>query len=112
MDAQKNLIRIACDILEIEWQLLDKAPRVIKTKERKKTENIKAQVVKNRNFKNLQTECEFFAEFEYKPGKCQKSYRMIAIRKIINVSKGDDQLFDDCRFFSISPMTGAKRRNP
>jgi hypothetical protein len=59
---KKNLIRIACDISEIEWQLLDKAPRVIKTKERKKPENIKAQVVKNRNFKNLQTECEFFTK--------------------------------------------------
>jgi len=77
MDAKKNLIKKACDI----------------------SENIKAQVVKNRKFKNLQTECEFFAEFEYKPGKCQKSYRMIAIRKIINVSKGEEQLFDDCRFF-------------
>lgn len=99
MDAKKNLTRIACDISETEWQLLDKAPRVIKTEERKKPENIKAQVVKNRNFKNLQTECEFFAEVEYKPGKCQKSYRLIAIRKIINVSKGEEQLFDDCRFF-------------
>ncbi len=49
MDAKKNLMRIACDISETEWQLLDKAPRVIKTEERTKPENIKAQVVKNRN---------------------------------------------------------------
>ncbi len=56
-------------------------------------------MVKARNFKNFQTELEFFAEFEYKSGKCQKSYRMIVIRKRINVSKGEEQLYDECRFF-------------
>ena len=99
MDARKNLIRMACDISETEWQMFNKPPRVVKTEERKKPENIKDQVVKSRNFTNLHTECEFFAEIEYKPGKCQKSYRLIVIRKIITVSKGEDQLFDDCRFF-------------
>ena len=99
MDARNNLVKLAGQIPESEWELLQKESRKIKTQPRKKPENIKAQVVERRKFKNLKTECEHVAEFEYRPGKCKKSYRMIVLRKTIKVLKGQYQLFDDVRYF-------------
>lgn len=99
MDARKNLIKKACDIPETQWQSFEKSPRPIKTKARKKPVNVKADMVKARDYKTLQTEMEFFAEMDYQPGKCSKPYRLIVIRKIINVSKGQQHLFNECRFF-------------
>ena len=99
MDARKNLVKIANQIPESQWQLLEKEPRKIKTRNRKRPENIKAQVVKKRKFKNIQTECEHITEFEYKPGKCQKAYRMVVLRKKIKELEGERLLFDDIRYF-------------
>ncbi|MCA1793958.1 MAG: IS1380 family transposase, partial [Desulfobacteraceae bacterium] len=99
MDARNNLVKLAGQIPESEWELLQKEPRKIKTQPRRKPENVKAQVVERRKFKNLKTECEHVAEFEYRPGKCQKPYRMIVLRKTIKVLKGQYQLFDDIRYF-------------
>jgi hypothetical protein len=99
MDARNNLVKLAGQIPDSEWELLQKEPRKIKTQPRKKPENVKAQVVERRKFKNIKTECEHVAEFEYRPGKCQKPYRMIVLRKTIKVLKGQCQLFDDIRYF-------------
>ncbi len=99
MDARNNLVKLAGQIPDSEWELLQKEPRKIKTQPRKKPENVKAQVVERRKFKNIKTECEHVAEFEYRPGNCQKPYRMIVLRKTIKVLKGQCQLFDDIRYF-------------
>jgi hypothetical protein len=99
MDARKNLKKLADTIPESAWQLFEKQPRNIKTRARKRPENVKAQVVIKRKFKNLQTACEHISEFEYKPGKCRKPYRMIVLRKTINEFKGERLLFDDIRYF-------------
>ena len=99
MDARKNLVKIADQISESDWYLFEKEPRIVKTRKRKRPENIKTQVVKRRGFKNLQTECEHISEFVYKPGKCQKPYRMIVLRKKIKELKGERLLFDDIRYF-------------
>jgi hypothetical protein len=99
MDARANLKKLADGIPESNWQILEKQPRNIKTRTRKRPENVKAQVVIKRQFKNLQTACEHISEFEYKPGKCQKPYRMIVLRKTINEFKGERLLFDDIRYF-------------
>ena len=99
MDARENLKKLAGSIPESDWQLFEKQPRNIKTRARKRPENVKAQVVKKRQFKNLETACEHISEFEYKPGKCKKPYRMIVLRKKINEFKGERLLFDDIRYF-------------
>jgi hypothetical protein len=39
------------------------------------------------------------AEFSYQPGKCQRSYRMIVLKKKLNVIRGEVPLFDDIRYF-------------
>jgi hypothetical protein len=99
MDARKNLKKLADAVPKSDWQVLEKQSRNAQTTPRKRPENIKAQVVKERRFKRLETACEHISEFEYKPGKCQKAYRMIVLRKTINEFKGERLLFDDIRYF-------------
>jgi len=39
------------------------------------------------------------AEFPYRPGHCQRDYRLVALRKLISVEKGQQQLFQEYRYF-------------
>ena len=100
MDARANLIKIADSIAESEWKLFERDKKyTVKTKERKRPVNVKDQVVKRRKFKNIQTESEYMAEFSYQPGKCQKTYRMIVLKKKLNVIRGNVPLFNNDRYF-------------
>jgi len=45
------LKKLADGIPESDWQILEKQPRNIKTRTRKRPENVKAQVVIKRQFK-------------------------------------------------------------
>jgi hypothetical protein len=39
------------------------------------------------------------AEFIYQPTKCRKTYRVVALRKNISRSKGEQVLIDEIRYF-------------
>ncbi|MGD9975882.1 MAG: transposase, partial [Desulfatirhabdiaceae bacterium] len=98
MDARPNLVKLAKSLTE--WDLLERKPRhTVKTRKRRQPENIKKAVVKKRKFKTIQTVSEYLSEFSYKPGKCKKPYRMIVLKKILKVTKGELKLFDDVRYF-------------
>ena len=100
MDARKNLVSIANRIDESQWEPFERKNKYeVKTQERKRPENVKDQVVKKRNFKQLQTEAEYVSEFSYQPGKCEKAYRIVVLKKKINVIQGILFLFDDIRYF-------------
>jgi hypothetical protein len=71
----------------------------VKTEERQRPVNIKEQVVKEREFKKIRLQSEQVAEFDYQPGHCNKSYRMVVVRKNLSVEKGENRLFDDIRYF-------------
>jgi len=99
VDAMPNLKKMADGIEEARWQRFERKPKYhVKTTKRQRPQNIKEQVVKARKFKNIQTECEHISEFIYRPGKCEKSYRMIVLRKTLKVTRGELQLFDDIRY--------------
>ena len=38
-------------------------------------------------------------DFEYRPGKCRKTYRVVALKKNITVTRGELALFDEVRYF-------------
>ena len=62
-------------------------------------DNVKDQVVRAKGFKNFVLQWEDVAEFEHRPDKCAKAYRVIALRKKISVEMGQDKLFDEYRYF-------------
>ena len=100
MDARVNLIEIANQIDPLEWEPLEKQPKYqIKTQPRCKPHNVKQQVVKKRKFKKIQTTAEDIVHLEYRPGKCKKTYRLIILRKTLDVIRGEMNLFEDVRYF-------------
>lgn len=100
MDSKANLVRIADDLAVNRWRKLEKHPKYkVKTKPRERPEKVKEQVVKERKFRKIKTISEHIAELDYQPGKCKKSYRIIVLKKILKVTKGDKRLEDEIRYF-------------
>ena len=62
--------------------------------------NAKEQVIIERKFSAVHLDHEEIAEFEYTPVKCQKSYRMVVVKKHLIWSKGQAQLWDEIRYFA------------
>jgi hypothetical protein len=100
MDARKNLVSIADGIEDCQWTLFERKEKYeVKTKPRKRPRNFKDEVIKKREFARMRTESEHLAEVYYQPGKCNKPYRLIVLRKTISVFKGDTHLKDEIRYF-------------
>jgi hypothetical protein len=100
MNAYANLVAIADGLDDQQWQpLLRKPPYPVKTKKRTRAENVKERIIKQRKFKNIKTNCEHVAVFDYRPVKCKKHYRVVVLRKNLTVEKGELALFDDIRYF-------------
>jgi hypothetical protein len=99
-NATANL-RVSADDLPAEaWQALRRPPRYqVKTRERKRPENVKERIVVERQFQNLRLASEAVAEFEYRPTACRTGYRLVVVRKNLTVEKGARRLFDDYRYF-------------
>jgi hypothetical protein len=99
-DAKQNLVEMADSLPERNWKQLKRPERYeIKTEERQRPENVKEQVVKEREFKNIRLQSEQVAEFDYRPSHCNKTYRMVVVRKNLTVEKGESRLFDNVKYF-------------
>jgi hypothetical protein len=99
-DAKANLIERAEDAPEdLYHELVRRAERAIATRARTRPANVKNDVVRQRRYKVLRTTGEDVVEFAYRPGKCTRDYRVVALRKNISVERGDNALFDEYRYF-------------
>jgi len=54
---------------------------------------------KERGYKNIRLDSEWVAEFDYRPRKCAREYRVVVVRKNLSIERGEDALFDDIRYF-------------
>jgi hypothetical protein len=97
-DAKKSMVARAEGVEEYR-ELERHAARVLKTQPRERPENVKERIVIEREYKNLRLKSEEVAEFDYKPKKCKRSYRVVVVAKNISVEKGEQVLFDEVRYF-------------
>jgi hypothetical protein len=104
IDAMKNLHELAAELPPDAWKtLVRRAKHTVKTRPRKRPENVKQQVVEAREFQDIRLVKEHVAEFRYRPVKCQKAYRVVVVWKELDIYQGQKRLFDDARcFFYIS----------
>lgn len=99
-DACAKLVGLAQALPTDAWEPLARRPKYeVQTQERTRPENVKERIVRERGYKNIRLEGEDVAEFDYRPGKCKQSYRMVAVRKNLSVARGEQVLFDDVRYF-------------
>ena len=66
---------------------------------RRKPRNVKEEIVRQREFKNIRLVSEEVAEFRHSPTRSKKEYRMIVLRKNLSVMKGEAVLFPDLKYF-------------
>ena len=92
---KKNVVEIVDNLPKTSWKRLQRLPKYqVKTRPRQRPRNVKAEVVRRREYENQILQYEEVAEFEYQPTGCEKPYRMIAVRKRLRVEKGQQWLFD------------------
>ena len=102
-EAYDSLQARADDLSSGSYRLLRRPRRPIKTPERQKPERVRPEIVRERGYEDIHLVEEGVAEFAYRPTACRKSYRMIVLRKQVEVSKGQMRLFEENRhFFSIT----------
>jgi len=100
IDAMPNLVEYADNLPKSAWKPLDRPAKYeVKTQARRRPENIKEQIVRQREFENIRLVAEDVAEFSYQPTACKKQYRLVVVRKNLSVEKGEQVLFDDVRYF-------------
>src|ERR1035437_910677 len=111
MDARPNLNQIADELPAAAWKPLARPAKYqVKTRPRSRPENVQAQIVKERKFKNIRLKSEDLAELEYQPTACQHAYRMVVVRKNLTTEKGELKLFDNERYFFY--LTNLTRESP
>jgi hypothetical protein len=99
-DARANLVEKAEGTPDGLYHELERqAERELKTKPRQRPANVKDAVVAERGYKVLRTVGEDVADFDYKPGNCDKAYRVVALRKDLSVERGELVLFHTYRYF-------------
>jgi hypothetical protein len=100
VDGLGNLLTLADDLPETAWRPLKRPPKYrVKTRRRRRPRNVKEQIVRRRGYKNIRLLSEEVAEFDYQPTACQKKYRLVTVRKNLEVDDGQGHLFADYRYF-------------
>lgn len=99
-DARANLVKRAGDQPDdLYRELAARAERQIATKTRTRPAKVKDGIVRQRGYKTIRPKTEEVVEFDYRPGKCTKDYRVVALRKNLSIERGDNVLFEEHRFF-------------
>jgi hypothetical protein len=98
-DAHPKLVALAEGLGEAHWRELITVKPEIKTEPRTQPEKVKEQIVKEREYLNRRLVSEQVAEFSYQPVACQKSYRVVVVRKNLSVERGERVLLEDVRYF-------------
>lgn len=102
IDAMKNLYELAENLPAAAWKRLQRPARYeVKTQPRRRPENIKQQIVQEREYEDLRLIDEHVAEFPYCPTHCDKTYRVVVVWKDLEVHRGQKKLFhkDRCFFY-------------
>jgi hypothetical protein len=97
-DANRAVTRKADAMPKSAWKPLIREKKHVGP-QRAKRPNIKERIVVANEYENQRLRAESYAEFEYRPTACSKTYRMIVVRKEIDVTSGQQYLFDKEKYF-------------
>jgi Transposase DDE domain group 1 len=96
----ENLVMQAVVLPDAAWRVLErKGGGDDAAKRRKPREKHREAIVVEREYKNLRLELEEVAEMRYRPTECAREYRMVVVKKTIDVRRGQLQLEPDTEFF-------------
>ncbi|QDU95794.1 transposase [Lignipirellula cremea] len=103
IDAMPKLVGIAKTLAETEWKTLHRRKHKPPSR-RAKRPRCKEQIVEQNGYLNKQLVSEQIAEFDYQPGKCGRSYRIIAQLKQCALSAPLDNLLSNWAYMVIASL--------
>jgi hypothetical protein len=90
MDAHEKVVGLAQALAPSAWRKLERLPKYeIRTRPRRRPEKVKEQIVRDNGYKNLVLVSEEVAEIQYQPHLCRQEYRLVILRKTIDVKRKD-----------------------
>lgn len=102
--ARGNLVEEAGNLGARDYsELVREADKVFEgIKTRAKPPRVKERIVEERGYKNIQLLQEDLAEFNYRPGKTTRDYRMVVLRKTVLETDKQKGMLDYRYFFYIT----------
>ena len=99
-DASRPFVERAGDIHPGDYEeLVRKANEQFSGRPRAKPARVKEEIVKQRGYLNMRLVAEDTAEFEHRPSKATRSYRIVVLRKLIDEERGQLCVGTDFRYF-------------
>jgi hypothetical protein len=99
-DANPGFVDRAEDIHIGDYEeLVRKANEQFAGRPRAKQPRVKEEIVKARGYLNKRLIAEDTAEFEHRPTKATRSYRIVVLRKLIDEERGQRTIGSDFRYF-------------
>jgi hypothetical protein len=100
IDAHPTLKALADQLPAQAYSFLERPPHYqIKTVPRQQPERVKPEIVRNRGYETIHLLEETVGEFPYRPVACQKSYRVVVVRKRLGIDKGSLRVREEIRYF-------------
>ena len=100
-----NLLAKIDEIAENQWKPVPRDPSYDpSTPDRARPDKVKRQIIEKRGYRNRRLKEEVYVEIPYKPYKCDKTYRLIIVRKKQDVTEQGRLFEDDVYFFYISNL--------
>lgn len=114
VDAMPNLVQIAENLDESAWKTMRRHRSLKKpsANPRAKRGRFKEKVVVKNEYLNKKLAGERIAEFDYRPGKCDRNYRVIVLHKEVHLKRGQLRLFEKeepVYFFYITNATKSSK---
>jgi hypothetical protein len=104
-DCMDNLEKRADLLAKRAWR------RVPHQKTRRHTHaNVKREAIARRGYKHFRSKREWIGEFSYRPSKCRKQYRMVVIKRELEISFGQKLMMPEYRYFFY--ITNNQERTP
>jgi len=99
-DANPTFVDRAANIHLGDYEeLVRKANQIFARKPRAKQPRVKQQIVEARGYLDKRLLSEDTAEFEHKPSKAKRSYRIVVLRKLVEEERGQLSVGTDFRYF-------------
>jgi len=99
-EAHDSLNALADALPAEAYSFLERPPRYeIQTVPRQQPGRVKAEIVKQRGFETIHVLEEMVAEFDYRPVACQRTYRVVVLRKRLGIDRGQMRLCEEYRYF-------------
>ena len=114
IDAMPNLVELAKNLDQSAWKPMKRRRlrNVTSAKRRAKRPRVKERIVEQNEYLNKKLVSERIAEFDYQPGNCDRTYRMVVLHKEVHVKRGQLRLFDKeepVYFFYITNATKSSK---